>query len=701
MANQLSLFAPNPYNYVYVELKTLTRASAPSEAGLQVLPAEPFARDAHGKPEIPLTAQAVYQYGSLIRVAEKTLLDLFTQGALSGTTHTCLGQELCQMAVVRALHQPGDAIVSNHRNHGHFLTYSGDFRGLLAEIMGREGGVCGGIGGSQHLAFRNFHSNGVQAGMTANAVGQALARKLRGVSSGVNNVVAIIVGDGTMGEGLLYESLNLAAIWQLPVLFVVENNRIAQTTLTADTVAGSIRARGEAFGLSTWQLDDAAPDFLQQVEHVVEQVRSSSRAGMLVIDTIRLGPHSKGDDARSDEEMRVIRQRDPLAALGLLLEPAQKNEIDEQVTAFIGEALKQASASPESTSYLPGRTLFHHAPATTPIPYAHRTGNVRASLNHALDEMLSKHSDVILLGEDMHEPYGGAFKVTSGLSAKYPERVISTPISEAGITGAGIGLALAGWKPVVEIMFADFITLTLDQLYNHAVKFPGMFPHAAVPLVLRTPAGGRRGYGPTHSQCPESLACAVPGLTVLFPSHRHASSSLLQRAVLNWPYPTVFFEHKLVYGLKEDAGDYEIVPAHADDAAADLFPLLRSGSSRPDITLIAYGHSLTIAETAAETLRAEELSVEILAPSLLSPLQVNTFLAALKGRERIIIIEEAPTPFAWGAELAARLHEAGFTGAIRRVGAPPIPVPAARSLEQSVLPQPADVITAVMDLLIR
>lgn len=234
-----------------------------TEAALAVLP--PIAddlpglrRDPDGKPLLPIEPAAIYRFGHLIRLSEQLLLDLFGKGLLSGTTHTCIGQELCQMAIVRALADPDDAVLSNHRNHGHFLTYSGAFEALIAEIMGRETGVCRGVGGSQHLAFRHFHSNGVQAGMTAIGAGLALARRLRG-STGI---VTCFVGDGTMGEGLLYEALNLASIWRAPMLFVVENNGIAQTTPTATTVGGSIAARGAAFGLRTWELDDADPGFL-------------------------------------------------------------------------------------------------------------------------------------------------------------------------------------------------------------------------------------------------------------------------------------------------------------------------------------------------------------------------------------------------------------------------------------------------------
>src|SRR5215471_72453 len=206
-----------------------------------------FHRDAYGKPLLPLDAPTIYGFGHLISLTEQLLLDLFSKGLLSGTTHTCLGQELCQMSVVRALDDPDDVVLSNHRNHGHFLTYSGAFDALVCEVMGRDAGICGGIGGSQHIAFRHFHSNGVQAGMTAIGAGLALARRLRHS----NAIVTCIVGDGTLGEGLLYESLNLASVWRVPMLFVVEHNGIAQTTPTAETIGGSIVARGAAFGLRT------------------------------------------------------------------------------------------------------------------------------------------------------------------------------------------------------------------------------------------------------------------------------------------------------------------------------------------------------------------------------------------------------------------------------------------------------------------
>jgi 2-oxoisovalerate dehydrogenase E1 component len=661
---------------------------------IQTIPG--FASDAQGKPVIGLDPASLYAYGQLIRSAEQLILSLFDRGLLSGTTHTCIGQELCQMAVVRALNDPGDAVLSNHRNHGHFLAYSGHFLGLVAEVMGRADGVCGGYGGSQHIAFRHFHSNGVQAGMTGIGVGLALARQRKNSGGGL---VAIMIGDGTLGEGLLYESLNLASIWNAPVLFVVENNRIAQTTLTEHTLGGSIAGRGQAFGLDTFELDDAAPDFTAQVDRVVAEQRAKQRPALLVIETRRLGPHSKGDDLRDDEEKRGIRERDPLSALARRLTPEEREAIDARNAEFLRHVEAAALASPEARFQQQPDHAFRPARAMVAPAQPVHAPNVRAALNQALRDLLANQEDTILLGEDLHEPYGGAFKVTAGLSSAFPGRVISTPISEAGITGAGIGLALAGRRPIVEIMFADFLSLCLDQIYNHAVKFPGMFPDVDVPLLIRTPCGGRRGYGPTHSQSPENLFVSVPGLTVAYPSHRHNCGQMLADAATRWPNPTLFLEHKLLYAETQDPADYTELPADAADIGSGLFPTLRRGAADPDVTLIAFGGMLPVAERAAHRLeQEEELAVEIVAPALLAPLPRQALLGLLLDRPCIAVVEESHHEYGVGAEILACLAEAGYQGRIGRIGTSPVPIAAARSLEREQLPDEDTIIANVLDL---
>jgi 2-oxoisovalerate dehydrogenase E1 component len=659
-----------------------------------------FERDAAGRPVIGADLPSLYAYGDLIRRTEQLILTQFGRGLVSGTTHTCLGQELCQMAVARALRHPDDVVLSNHRNHGHFLSYSGEFTGLVAEVMGREAGVCGGHGGSQHLAYRHFHSNGVQSGMSGIGVGLGLARKLDNSES----IVTVMVGDGTLGQGLLYESMNLASIWNVPVLFVVENNGIAQTTDTSQTIGGTIEGRGTAFGLNTWRCDDSDPGFFEQVEAVVKEVRNSQRPGFLVIDTRRMGPHSKGDDLRPEDVKSAIQARDPLTALGARLPQDVRLSIEERNEAFIREVESEATASPEARFEQPPRHIFNHTgsnpgTATNTNFTSSQGGNVRSQLNKAMHHLLETSDRTVVLGEDLHDPYGGAFKVTAGLSSGFSGRVISTPISEAGITGAAIGLSIAGYHPVMEIMFADFLSLCMDQLYNHAVKFPGVFADMQVPLVIRAPSGGRRGYGPTHSQSPENLFTSVPGLTVVFGSHRHDVGQLLVNATAEWRYPVLFLEHKLLYGEQTGAGGFVQLEAQPGDIASSLFPTLIRKCEGPDVTILTYGGMLPMVEKVAGYLEdEEELAIEIVVPSLLAPLPRESLLSCLKETQRLAIVEEAHDNFGVSAEILASLMEAGSNSRAIRIGTPPVPISSARSLENDILPSEDRLITEILSL---
>ncbi|EKE18254.1 MAG: hypothetical protein ACD_10C00068G0005 [uncultured bacterium] len=259
---------------------------------------------------------------------------------------------------------------------------------------------------------------------------------------------------------------------------------------------------------------------------------------------------------------------------------------------------------------------------------------------------------------------------------------------------------MAGRKPIVEIMFADFLTLCMDQIYNHAVKFPGMFADSAVPIVIRAPCGGRRGYGPTHSQSLENIFVSVPGLTVIFGSHRHQIGQLLINASACWPNPTLFLEHKLLYAEKQDAAGYEAIEAETGDLGAELFPTLRTGSHEPDITLLSYGGMLPVAEKAARLLEEnEELTVEIIAPAMLAPLPRCALLKALLHRPRILVVEEAHHQFGFSAEVLAMLVENGYRGKVARLGTAPVPIASARSLESAQLPDENAIVAAVLDIL--
>lgn len=652
----------------------------------------PWLKLADGRVQIAKDPGSIFAIADLIRRTEEEILRLFSEGLVAGTTHTCIGQEICQLAVVRAL-APEDHVLSSHRNHGHLLTYCGDVGGLFAEVCGREGALCGGRGGSQHIAVGRFHSNGVQGGLAGIAVGLALGERLRSSTS----IVALIIGDGTLGQGLVYEAMNLAGIWSLPVLIVVENNAIAQTTPTISTIAGDIVARGQAFGLKCWRLEDNAADFVNEVERAVQWVREARRPAMLVIDTARLGPHSKGDDLRSPEEIARIRARDPMMALRRKLEPERAQSIETRNAAFVKAVSVDVMNRREAPVAEPRtRALMTNAKILT----NGQTGlSVREGLNASLRRLLTEDDRVILLGQDLHDPYGGAFKVTAGLSTDFEGRVLSTPISEGGITGAAIGLALNGFRPILEIMFADFLSLCVDQLYNQATKLPLVHGEETIALVVRAPSGGRRGYGPTHSQSPEALIAAIPGMTVVCLHHRLDAGQLLETAVRYAAGPLLFVEHKLLYGRTMDSGDYAPLPAADEHGLDRLFPTLARLREAPDIVIVTHGGILAEVEQAVQHLEdSEELSVEVLVPSLLAPLPSAGLIGRIRRCDRLLVVEEGPVFLGLGAEILARCNEAGIATKARRLGMNGVIIPAARHLEARVIPGVDDIIAAAVSL---
>lgn len=284
-------------------------------------------------------AERLYFQIRLIREFETTLLDLFSQNAVFGTTHTCLGQEANAVAIMEALDRNIDTVWSNHRCHGHFLAYCGKVAELFAEIMGRELGVCAGRGGSQHICWHRFHSNGVQGGIVPLALGTAMAGKAEGA------VTVVFLGDGTLGQGVVYECLNLAALWQLPVLFVLEDNGVAQTTPSELVFSGNAQARAEAFGLESAYSDTSEVMALHATaSDLISRIRNGGSPCFWHIRSVRLGPHSKGDDTRSPEQMAALQQRDPVRLNERLVDTPLR--LEQRCKTIIREALAQAEASP-------------------------------------------------------------------------------------------------------------------------------------------------------------------------------------------------------------------------------------------------------------------------------------------------------------------------------------------------------------------
>ncbi len=288
-------------------------------------------------------ALALYRSLVLIRRFEETILAEYRRGAFSGTTHTYLGQEANAVGVIANL-QPDDIVVSNHRCHGHFLAYGGDPRALFGELMGRVTGVCGGRGGSQHLHWRNFYSNGILGSTLPLATGIALAEKMQGRST----VTVVFAGDGALGEGSVYEALNFASLWQVPLLIVIENNHIAQTTPTNLAMSGTVAGRFAAFGIPACEMDTSdVTEISAETQPLIEVIRREQRPQALIINTARFGPHSKSDDTRSAEQVDELRRsRDPLTIHGSRIQPDARNAMEIEITALVRAAFEQALADP-------------------------------------------------------------------------------------------------------------------------------------------------------------------------------------------------------------------------------------------------------------------------------------------------------------------------------------------------------------------
>ena len=366
------------------------------------------------------TAREQYALLTAIRLFEQSLLDLFASGALAGTTHTCIGQETVAVGVTAALDRDRDIVFSNHRGHGHFLAYCGEVERLYLEVLGKPGGVCGGRGGSQHLQFGNFYSNGVQGGIVPVATGMALAEKLKQTGA----VAVVFLGDGTLGEGVVYEAFNIAALWQLPIVFVIEHNGYAQSTPSTLQIAGDVAARPRAFAIPTAECDAVdVRTVLDCAQHGDRRRPNRRRTALPRV------PHLPPRAAQQ-------RRRRPIAggALGGVVPRSAEGG-----ARGAGRRGRRRCDRARRRRAAPRRPPAGPRPGGHPVMAGDGASTVLESLNQSLHQLMDGDARVVVLGEDILDPYGGAFKVTRGLSSRFPGRVYTTPISEAAIVGPGVG----------------------------------------------------------------------------------------------------------------------------------------------------------------------------------------------------------------------------------------------------------------------
>lgn len=647
-----------------------------------------------------------------IRLLEDHIANLLGKGVLRGASHLYAGQEAVAVGAIAALRED-DLITSTHRGHGHAHAH-GDrvakteeakqehYNKMMAEVLGRWTGYCKGKGGSMHIAdvaHGNLGATGIVGGNIPVAVGAALAQKLMGT----DRVVLCFFGDGAANTGNFHEALNMASIWDLPVIFVVENNLYAMSVpWKKASKLDDIAARASAYGMPGEIVDGM--DVLAvrgAVAKAVERARRGLGPTLIEAKTYRYYGHSHSDPRvyRTKEEEKHWRERDPISTLreklieAGLLKPEENEQIEKKAHQKLLAAMRFSEESPEPPPeevdtgvYAPSKTTpedrqreaalrkkVRSDPTTRQISYA-------AAIQEALREEMRRDERVFVLGEDVGL-YGGAYGATRGLIEEFGEwRVIDTPISEATIGGAAVGAAMAGMRPVAEIMYVDFTPLAMDQIANQGAKNRYMFGgKTIVPMVIRTEGGAGRAIAAHHSQSLEALWTHFPGIYVVMPATPYDVKGLLKAAIRD-DNPVMFIEHKMLYKEKGPVPEEEyVIPLGVAD-------IKREGRH---VTLVTYSRMVLRALEAAEILAREGIEVEVVDLRCLKPLDIETVVQSVKKTGRFVGVTEAYENTSFINEVMAQVNELAFDwldAPMIRVAARNVPVPRAEVLEDQAIP---------------
>jgi 2-oxoisovalerate dehydrogenase E1 component len=635
----------------------------------------------------------------LIRGFESRVADLYRDGLVPGFVHLSIGQEAAAVGACWPL-RSDDVITSTHRGHGHCLAKGLDPLGMFAELMGRAEGTNRGRGGSMHIADPRigiFGANGIVAAGLPIAVGAATAAQI----GGGETVAVAFFGDGAVAQGAFHEALNLAAVWQLPVIFFCENNGYSEFSPTETQHAATLEQRSAGYAMAFHQVDgNDVVATANTMRDTVERARSGSGPLIVEASTYRWHGHYEGDPERyrSPAELTEWQERDPLVIHRQRLIDGGVSEteikaLEESVAGHLDEAVDRARTLPTPSPTALFDYVLRDRPviAAPPAPTGSEEIRTMDAIRNALEAELEADDRVFLAGIDLGEG-GNVFGLTRGLRERFGDRVRDTPISENAIVGLAVGAAMAGMRPVVEIMYLDFLGVCLDQLLNQAAKLPFMTGGSAeMGLTVRTQFGAGRSSGSQHSQSLEALLAHIPGLTVVMPSTPADTYGLL-RAAIQDPNPVVFIENRLLYGMKG--------PAPSNDY---LLPLGRSAVVRPgsDITVVSVSRMVHEAIAAAEEVAGDGISVEVIDLRTVAPLDLAPVFDSLKKTSRILIAHEAVVPFGIGAEIAASVAREAFwdlDAPIERIGAAATPPPYAPELEHVWLPGRQEIATALRRL---
>lgn len=649
----------------------------------------------------------LYRTMQIIRQTEEELARCHQMGLIHGACHTYVGQEAIATGVCAHL-TANDAVFSTHRGHGHALAKGLSPVSLIAELFGRELGCSRGRGGSMHLFAPEIGLMG-----TSGIVGPCILQACGGgYSSKIlqNGSVAVaFFGDGAVNNGAFHEGLNMAAIWKLPVLFVCENNQFAtEVPFSYASSNDSVASRAANYSMSGYQLDgNDVIEVYRAASEAVARARKGGGPSLLECKTYRTRAHAEGMGDftyRTKEEVQEWKQRCPIARLRShpqsadLLPPdaAAFDQIDQEVKEVVKQARAQAEASPEPSGE--SATLNIYAPPRV-IPAqqgakadAKRVITFAQGTLEALSEEMACNPKIFVMGEGIGVR-GGNFVTTKGLYDLYgPERLCDTPICERGFVGLACGAAMTGTRPVIDFMFADFVLDGFGEIINQIAKMQYMSSgRLRMPVLLRGCIGIGHSAATHHSGSYYGMLAQVPGLRVVVPSMAADAKGLFKHA-LRCDDPVLFLEHRELLQTKEAVpdGDFEIEFGKAR--------IVREGKS---VTVVAIARMVHLTMSICESLEAQGISVELIDPRTVNPLDTETILGSLAKTGRLLVVDEAPAHCGFSAEIAARMADIGFDeldAPIKRHTGLACPTPYSPSLEKVVVPSADSIARAIREL---
>ncbi|HWN42386.1 MAG TPA: dehydrogenase E1 component subunit alpha/beta [Thermoanaerobaculia bacterium] len=625
----------------------------------------------------------------------------------------------------------GDALCTLHRDLGAILAYYLDpartfpgfgfgepdgrrpdpehlLRRLACQLLGKGEGFSQGMERSFHYGYLAPEHGLLHIGMISHlgamipvAAGCGFAFR----QNGSDRIAINFIGEGATSTGDFHEGLNMAAVWKLPLILVIENNRYAfSTPAHLQYAAERLSDRGPGYGIPAETVDGNDPDAMAAaLERAVARARAGAGPSLIEAMLGRMRGHSEGDDSLKvvpPDELASYRSADPVPAYACrleeegILDAETRGRLEARIAELVETAITSAIAAAPPDPSIAFRPVFapSEAPAVIPSrsPEGKETTYVDA-INRALHEEMERDESVVVMGQDIGV-FEGAFRTTKGLHARWPRRVFDTPIAESGTIGIAIGASLLGYRPVVEMQFGDFISCGFNQLVNVAAKLYYRW-EVPCPIVIRLPTGGGVGAGPFHSQNPEGWFAHTAGIKVVCPSTAADARALLKAAIRD-PNPVMMFEHKFLYRrIKEVLPEGDVVGRLGEAR------VMRPGDR---ITLIGYGATTWTCMEVAEELAKEGVEAEVVDLRTLVPYDEETVLTSVKKTGRALVVYEAQLTLGFGAEVAARLADAAFPwldAPIRRVAYPDRPVPYARVLENALLPDKGKALAAARELL--